>query len=336
MPSRKKKLIGLKDFYKAVDADQTPLTYLCSEEPFFIEEALRYLKMTTLQPESQDFNYDLFYGRETALSKVFDVIETLPMMAQKRLVVIRNAHELRETDWNTLFPAISNPSPSSCVVFIGKKLDGRKKYVKNILAQLNVFDFAKPYENEIPNWIRYICQKHQLTIDNEAVRLCQQIVGNRLIELENEIMKMSLFAGEGQTITGSTVMEVASRIKLQSVFDLTNAIGKRDRSRALTCLVELLENGQNEIGILAMVQRHIRLLKQTRSGEKQGYRGKQLSSYAGVPHFFLNEYRNQASLWTERKIEKTFRALLDTDKALKSSPVSKHIWLENFILQSCS
>jgi len=314
VPSRKKKLIGLKDFYKAVDADQTPLTYLCSEEPFFIEEALRYLKMTTLQPESQDFNYDLFYGRETALSKVFDVIETLPMMAH----------------------AISNPSPSSCVVFIGKKLDGRKKYVKNILAQLNVFDFAKPYENEIPNWIRYICQKHQLTIDNEAVRLCQQIVGNRLIELENEIMKMSLFAGEGQTITGSTVMEVASRIKLQSVFDLTNAIGKRDRSRALTCLVELLENGQNEIGILAMVQRHIRLLKQTRSGEKQGYRGKQLSSYAGVPHFFLNEYRNQASLWTERKIEKTFRALLDTDKALKSSPVSKHIWLENFILQSCS
>ena len=219
---------------------------------------------------------------------------------------------------------------------MGKKMDARKKYVKTILPLLSLFDFSKPYDNEVPGWVRYIAQKHQLSMDDEAVSLCVQIVGSRLIELENEILKMSLYAGEGEPITGSTVMEVASRIKLQSIFDLTKAIGKRDRSRALTCLVELLENGQSEIGILAMVQRHIRLLKQTRSGEKQGFRGKQLSSYAGVPHFFLTEYRSQANLWTERKIEKTFRALLDTDRALKSSPVSKHIWLENFILQSCN
>ena len=89
------------------------------------------------------------------------------------------------------------------------------------------------------------------------------------------------------------------------------------------------------MSILAMVHRHIRLLRQTKLGEQQGYYGRDLSSFAGVPHYFLKEYSSQASLWNERKIEKTYRLLSDTDRALKSSPISTHIWLENFVMQTC-
>jgi DNA polymerase III subunit delta len=84
-----------------------------------------------------------------------------------------------------------------------------------------------------------------------------------------------------------------------------------------------------------MVHRHIRLLRQTKMGEQQGLNGRELSSFAGVPYFFLKEYSLQARSWSERKIEKTYKVLMDTDRALKSSPVSSHIWLENFIIQTC-
>src|SRR5690606_18552292 len=110
--------------------------------------------------------------------------------------------------------------------------------------------------------------------------------------------------------------------KLQSVFDLTKAIGKNDQARALMCLAQLLENGQNEVGIMSMVHRHIRLLRQTKQGEQQGFSGRDLSTFAGVPFFYLNEYTSQARMWSERKIEKTYKVLCDTDRALKSSPVS--------------
>ncbi|MCB0378987.1 MAG: DNA polymerase III subunit delta [Bdellovibrionales bacterium] len=311
------------------------VVYISGDEEFFVEEAVSYIKQQMLDEASRDFNFDLFYGRETEISKVHDVVETLPMMAQTRLVILRRAHDLRDQDWKVLLPAIEKPVPSTFFVMTGNKLDGRKSIIKQVTSHLASFHFAKPYDNEFPKWVQYICKKFGLTIENDAVQLLMQIVGPNLLEMQNEIQKLGQYIGERNDIRAGDVMTVASRIKLQSVFDLTKAIGQNDRARALMCLAQLLESGQNEVGIMSMIHRHIRLLRQTKMGEQQGFSGRQLSSFAGVPHFFLNEYSHQARLWSERKIERTYKVLCDTDRALKSSPVSSHIWLENFIMQTC-
>jgi DNA polymerase-3 subunit delta len=55
----------------------------------------------------------------------------------------------------------------------------------------------------------------------------------------------------------------------------------------------------------------------------------------GVPGFFMRQYVDQSRHWRKEKLEETYSNLLETDRALKSSPVSSAIWLENFILKSC-
>lgn len=332
MAAQKQSLLDLKNF---ITLNKGTVVYLSSDEDFFTEEAIEYIKGEKLEEAGKDFNYDGFYGREAEVSKIYDVVETLPMMASTRLVVVRRAHELKEKDWKLLMPVLENPVPSTFLVFIGDKPDSRKNIVKQMLKSLKHFHFAKPYDREIPQWVKYICKKNKLQIEDDAIHLLMQIVGPNLLEIKNEVIKLGQFAGQGQKITAGDVMQVASRIKLQNVFDLTTAIGKNDQARALMCLADLLENGQNEVSILAMVHRHVRLLRQTKQGEQQGFSGRDLSSYAGVPYYFLKEYTSQSRMWSDRKIEKTYKVLCDTDRALKSSPVSSHIWLENFILQTC-
>ena len=327
--------VSLRDLQKFIDQGEGSVLYLSGEEGFFVEESLEFIKKKFIDETTSDFNYDLFYARDTETSKIFDVIETLPMMATTRLVIVRNAHEFRDVDWKTLSPALKDPVPSTILVFAGKKPDGRKTVIKEALKNMKLFEFQKPYDREYPQWVRYICQKHGYKMTEDAIQLSLQVVGPHLLELQNEILKMGQYIGNNPEITINDVMAVASKIKLQNVFDLTKAIGQQDKSRALTCLAQLLEDGQNEVGILAMIHRHIRLLRQTRQGERQGYNGRKLSSYAGVPHYFLTEYLDQSRMWNERKIEKTYKILADTDRALKSSPLSSHIWLENFIMQSC-
>jgi DNA polymerase-3 subunit delta len=329
---QKHSLLDLKNF---ITLKKGTLCYLSTDEDFFIEEAIETIKAEKLDAASKDFNYDVFYGKETDISRAFDIIETLPMMSDTRLVMIRRAHELRDKDWQMLLPVLSDPVPSTFLVFVGDKPDGRKKVIKEALKNVTHYHFAKPYDREFPQWVQYICKKHQQSIENDAIHLLMQIVGPNLLELKNEILKLGQYVN-GRAITASDVMHVASRIKLQNVFDLTDAIGKNDQARALMCLADLLENGQNEVSILAMVHRHIRLLRQTRIGEQQGLNGRELSSFAGVPYYFLKEYTAQTQRWNERKIEKTYKILGETDRALKSSPVSSHIWLENFIMQTCS
>lgn len=332
MKSQKTSILDLKNY---LTLNKGKSLYLSGDENFFVEEAIEYVKKHTLSDGSKDFNFDGFYGRETEISKIFDIAETLPMMSSHRLVLVQRAQDLKDKDWEILLPLLKNPVPSTFLVFVGDKPDSRKKVTKEVLKNIDHFHFAKPYDREIPQWVQYICKKYALSIDNDAIHLLMQIVGPNLLEIKNEILKLGHYVGPNQSISASDVMNVASRIKLQNVFDLTDAIGKSDQARALMCLADLLENGQNEVSILAMVHRHIRLLRQTKMGEQQGIAGRELSSFAGVPYFYLKEYKSQSRLWSERKIEKTYKVLCDTDRALKSSPVSSHIWLENFVLQTC-
>ena len=192
----------------------------------------------------------------------------------------------------------------------------------------------KPYDNQVPQLINYIARKWNAEIESDAVALLHQFVGSSLMDVNNEIQKLIQYLGEGKKITVKDVITVVSNIKVQSVFDLSRAIGDCDKARALLCLSQLLSHGQNEVGILALVSRHVRILRSVKKRQKEGMKGAQLASKVGVSPYFLNEYEQQARHWSE-KDRKTFRALIDTDRALKSSPVSSHIWLENFVIQTC-
>ena len=78
------------------------------------------------------------------------------------------------------------------------------------------------------------------------------------------------------------------------------------------------------------------MLLTVRSGLDQGFGGAKLASLAQVPTYFIESYCDQAKHWPMRKLEDALVVLQETDKALKSSPVSSHIWLENMVLKSCS
>lgn len=313
-----------------------PLYLLEGEESFLVDEALNVLKSKCLDGGPTDFNSDTFYCPENKSENVRDTVEMLPMMSPKRLVVYRDIHILKDKDWENLAPIVENPVESTCFILVASKIDKRKKFFKKVSQNGQVIELKTPFENQIPMWIDYIVGRRGLSIEPEARALVQQFVGNNLAEIQSEIGKIHVYLDDRKSISSDDVLKVISRSKVENVFDLASAIGKNDRAGALTCLAKLLEYGQSEIGALALVSRHIRILSVLKEGSRAGLSGARLSAKAGIPNFFLGEYMNQTKLWTEKKIQKTILSLQETDKALKSSPISSHIWLENFIIKTCS
>lgn len=313
-----------------------PLYFLYGDETFLIEETLDLLVNTALGEGLRDFNLNTFYGGEAEPAQIRDAVETLPMMAQVRVVVLKDADKLNDKDWDQLSRLIEDPVPSTALVCVGSKIDKRKKFIKKFIEKGVVVEFKRPYDNQIPDWIRSISKKHGLQLSPDAVSTVHELVGSNLLDINGELKKLTQYMGEKKKVSSEDVLAVVSRIRVDSVFDLTEAIGRNDRARALICLANLLDNGQNEVGVLALISRHVRILKLVSDGVKEGLSGPRLSSRAGVSPYFLKSYVDQARSWNERKIEHTFQALLDTDRALKSSPVASHIWLENFVVQTCS
>lgn len=313
-----------------------PLYFFYGDETFLIDEALVEIEKTVIGEGLRDFNLNTYYGGETEPSAIRDAVETLPMMSQVRLVVLKDAQDLSDKDWEMLSQLIDEPVPTTAFVCVASKIDKRKKHIKRFMEKGVVIEFKRPFENQIPDWIRSLARKHDVKMSADAVELFHQLVGSNLQDINAELNKLRGYLGEKKQASVDDVLQAVSRVRMDSVFDLTDAIGRGDRARALDCLVNLLDNGQNEVGVLALISRHVRILKLVADGLKEGLAGQRLSSRAGVSPYFLKSYVDQARAWNERKIERTFQALLDTDRALKSSPVASHIWLENFIVHTCA
>lgn len=313
-----------------------PIYFLFGDEPYLINQCVSRFKYAVLDDNTMDFNYALFYSADADVHVVRDTVETLPVFSQHRLVILKNAHELKDAELLALEPVLEKPVESTVFVILAEKIDKRKKAIKLLLDHAFCVEFKKPYDNQIPQWISYLAQNFGLKIQQEAIHRLHRLVGNNLTEIENQIAKIKEYLGDKNIIELSDVNTVVSFSREENIFDFTKAIGQKDRVKALEQLVSLMDQGQNEIGIVSLLARHMRLLLTVRSGLDQGVGGAKLASLAQVPSYFIESYCDQARLWPIRKIEEALTVLHETDKALKSSPLSSHIWLENMVVKSCS
>lgn len=328
-------LIDAQKFYRDLEEGRlAPMYFLFGEEPYLLNQSSERFKYAVLTEGAVDFNLSVFYGNDADISVVRDAVETLPMMAARRLVILKEAQDLTDREWTELEPLIESPVDSTVFVIIASRVDKRKKAIRQLLDKADCVEFKKPYENQIPSWINYIAQTLEVQISKDAIHLLHKLVGHHLTEIEAELKKLSDFVGQ-RRIEVSDVAQVVSRSKEENVFDFTKAIGENDRVKALEHLVHLMDQGQSEIGIVSLVARHVRILLTVKRGMEEGLHGAKLAHYAQVPPYFLESYIDQARLWAAKKLEHTLVVLSETDKALKSSPLSSHIWLENLVLKTC-
>jgi DNA polymerase-3 subunit delta len=325
-----------QDFYqkieKAIQTREFPnLLLFFGEESYLIHQAVRYVKACVLEGGSVDFNWRSFECGEADATAIKDEIETLPMMASHRVVLVKECSEFRDADWQTLMPVIENPVPSTVVMMTAAKLDKRKKAVQAMInASLSV-EFKKPYDNQIPGWIRHIAKGLGLEIESQALEIFHRKVGSSLLEIEGELRKMRSYLGKRTEILVEDVEASVSDRREENIFSLAGVMAVGDKSGSLIQAAKLLEQGESELGIVALTARHFRILANVHMGLEQGLSGAKLASHAQVPPYFLNDYQRQVRAWSLARIEKVMVVLSETEKALKSSPLSGGIWIDNMI-----
>lgn len=313
------------------------LYYVIGEEAFLIQKVRKaFYKLACSEEEVQDFNRDEFEGSELTLEKLQSATETLSLLAQKRLIFCNHAEKITEKKWNEIDSVIQSLPEFCTLIFFFKKVDKRKKFFKTLKSKGHELIVEQPKEWEMEKWIDFLSQEAGLEFSKEVKVLFQQLVGVSLMDMKNEMQKIKSYLGDRSVVSEKDLFAIVSRVKVESIFDLTRAIGEKDLVRSLDCLARLLDQNQSDIGVMALVARHIRILSRIREGQKQGFTKNKIQAFAGVPPYFMKDYLNQVDLWSDEHILETIKVLHETDKAIKFSPMSSHIWLENFLLKVCS
>lgn len=320
---------------RSLEAKQIQSVYvLYGDEVFLVDEMLKSIVEQALDGGARDFNLDTYYGSEGDVTSIRDAVEMLPMMTPKRVVIVKDVDRLSAKDLESLQPIVESPIESTVLILVGEKVDLRKKFFKIIEKTGALVKFDRLQEHVVIQWIHHLGQRHGKRLENDAAILLLQMVGPSLMDLNNEVLKLAQYVGARDPVLRSDVESIVSQSRMESVFGLTNAIGERDKAKALTFLAQLLDHGESEVGILSLVSRHMRILMMIQEARVAGLARAQISSRVGVPSFFLETYIQQASRWTDIQVRLAMDACLETDRALKSSPISGHIWLENFILKA--
>ncbi len=312
-----------------------PVYLFVGEEEFFKEETLRLLVTRLVDPTTRDFNYDCLYGGAVEVASVLDIATSFPLMAERRLVVLRDVQHCSAKDGKALSSYAAHPCPTTCLVLVGPKLDLTKGFLRDISKMVPTVNFWSPFDNQIPAWVQRHVRGQKKRMTPGAVHLLQNAVGSNLQQLSNEIDKLITYCGERDIIAETDVEIVVGMTRTHSVFDLAGQLGRGEWSLSLQTLRRLLEEGESEVGIVWMLTRHYSTLaKMTRLAEER-MNETEMARALKIRPFLVPSYLQQARRLTPASLEKAFLLLLETDTSLKSGQQDPGFAMEQLAFALC-
>ena len=265
-------------------------------------------------------------------SEVINACNTLPCMAQRRIVLVKGAHQYNQNDLKSFIPYLQSPSPATVLIFIGEGMP--TDFIKE--AKDGAFHLKRPSQGETSQWIRSIAQQLGKELSPEAAGHLQEAIGGDLQGLRNELVKVSLYIGDKKRIEVQDVEGVVSEVRVNTIFELTKALGERDLKKAFRVLGTIWESGEPPLKILGMISRQFRHLLMTKEILAHGGGTAEVKKQVGTSNpYYLKELSAQAKGFSQQALQKALRNLWETDLSLKRSPVPKRLILEGLIIRLC-
>ena len=212
----------------------SPIYILMGDESYYIDKISDYIAEHVLRPEERDFNQTVVFGSDISASQIVDSAKAFPMMAEKRVVIVKEVQNLKGTE--PLVKYFKQPVLSTVLVLCHKNgsIDKRKKIIP--AAQVGgavIFESKKLYERELPGFITSYFMQHEITVEQKAAQMIADHVGTDLHRLTSELDKILIsFSEVDRMVTPEIVEKEIGVSKDFNAFELRSAIIQRDIYKA--------------------------------------------------------------------------------------------------------
>ena len=322
-----------------------PVYYLHGDDDYLKEEELRQLIAASVDPATRDFNYEALRGAELDAETLGSVVSTPPMMAERRVVVIRDAGALKKESRAMLDKYLKSPAPDLLLVLVapsGTKAD------KKLESTLTSIEFKPLTGARIPKWIgHYVEHDLKATITEGAIKLLQDAVGTELAQLKIELDKLVSFTG-GALINEAAVSAVVGVQPGETLGDLLDAVAARDAVTALRIVPVVLQQPKaNAVTTILALTSQTLVIGWAQAARARGARVSSTELFNLLKESgsvftgrswgdFVATCARYADLWTAPFVDDALDALLAADTALKTTRLSSdEQLLANLVLTLC-
>lgn len=296
-----------------------PAYFFYGEEDFLMEDAINRVLSLLVDPATEEFNKDVLYGDEVDGARIVNIASSYPMLAQRRVVVVKGVDKLSSASKDLILKYLQRPMATTCLILTSSRMDRGSKFYSELVNRARGVEFKPLYNNQIPGWIRGYVRSKGKDISLEAIRLLHGKVGSSLRELANELEKLFLFLTDKDRIEVGDVERVVGVSKSYNIFELSDAIGRGDLKKAVEIGHRMLELGESPIGMVVMLTRYFTILWKLKELETRRMSAEEIATVVRVHPYFIKDYLNQAENFSPERIERSFSHLLRADINLKSS-----------------
>lgn len=319
---------------------QAPVYLLHGEEAFLTRRLMAALRAKVLAGAVEDFNLDRYDARENIdPERIVQAARTLPMMAPRRLVWVRNAEVLfkQSNGLDTLVAYVTDPDPMACLVF--QAMDRVKKsgkLYKRIAKHGVVAESKTPHERELVGWVRGAVESRGRNIEPDAAAMLVEAVGRDLAALDTAVERLALFVEAPAAIGLAAVEETVPHTRVRTVWELIDAVAERNVARTLERGHQLVDQGEEPLRLLALIIYQFRQLLIGRSARDQGATPQEAAKQAGVPGFKTRAFIRQIDNYRRGELLAALERLSQADRALKSSKLPSGLIFEAVLLDLCA
>lgn len=289
-----------------------PVYLLTGDENYYIDLVSDYFEKEVISPDFRDFDQTVVYGRDTDMKTVISLAKRYPMMSPIQLVLVKEAQDIAK-DWELLADYLDHPQPQTLLVFCYryKKLDKRTKLYKAISAKGIIYEKNKLRDYEVPGWIANIVSQRGYSITQKGAVLIAESLGNDLGKIANELSKVYISLPKGSVINEEVIESNIGISKDYNVFELQNAIGRRDIVQCNRIVNHFAANPkENPIQMIlpSLYGYFIKVMLFHQAPDKQ-----QAMADMKVHPYFMKDYETAASNYTLGKLASCIGYLYDTD-----------------------
>jgi DNA polymerase-3 subunit delta len=308
--------------------------FISGDEEYLKDEAANRIVEAFLDAGTRDFNFDQLRGPDVTPESLASVLATPPMMAEHRVVVLREAQGLSQKSREAV-EAIAASSPEGLVLVVVATIPAgsRAKFYSTLQKLARSLEFGRIDPVDLPGWVLERAREgHGLEMEPAAARALAGAAAGQHRILASELQKLASYVGERRQISAEDVRAVGGYIPTVDRWAWFDLVAERRIEDAVRQLPALLESGENGVGLVIGIAGQLLRVAIAVAGGKDALE-KQLKPYQ---RWLAGRIQPMARRWAAAEIDLAITEVLRTDRLLKTASLTDRQALEELLLRLAS
>ena len=314
-------------------------------DTFLVAEEVRRIREQSGAADLMDSNRHRVTAAQARPEEVLATCNSMPFLDVMRLVELEGALATQEGSggggrprgrrqasaqggWTALADAVPQLPDTTLLIVIDGEVSQNNSLLRSLAEHCSVHRQSTPTGTALNQWIKNCAESKRASITPPAIQAMAEMVGGDLWTIDRELEKLSLFA-TGREITDADVRELVPHAQEANIFAAVDAMVDGQPGQALRLLMQLMNDGQEPLYIIAMIERQLRLLALARDLSDRGVRQPELGRRMGTnSDFVVRKTLGQARRMTMQDISRKYLRVLESDLAIKQGRLEPAVSLQ--------